>query len=566
MLDHLKPDRANLIPDLMSGLTVALVSIPEGMAYALVAGVNPLYGLYTGMLTTIVASLLGSTSLMVVTLTNAMALVTAEQLGALDPSVDPTGAMFTLTLLVGLCMFLLGFFKLGSIIRFISREVLAGFIFTTALLIVLGQYKDLVGYASELDGNKVVKAIDITMHYQQWQINTLIVGVSAIILLFILKRTRLKQWADVLVILFTTLFVFAVQWDAVELVGEIASVPSGLAALPKPALPLFSAIPLLVAGAIAATIVGLAEGSGVGTAYPNPDGSRSDMSRDFTAQGAANLVGSFFQSMPACASLSRTGVNASGGARTRWAGVFAGLLMMLVLFFFGSYTGFIPMPGLAAVLIVVGIEVMEREGRELAEGWKVSRYNTIAAIVTILLGLFEDLTVAIFAGTLLNLLLYAFTLGNRFKLVRLAPGAANTWEEQPLPAVLPSNQATIVSLDGNAYFASVYSFDDLLPDYRSTQNAVLIFHLRDRIVTSLTGVKWLKTTARKIQASGNRLMLAGVDENQMAALKHTGLLAEIGSENIFIATPQIGAAMSAALRAAEQWIDRNQGASDDPKP
>jgi SulP family sulfate permease len=136
-------------------LTVALVSIPEGMAYAMVAGVDPVYGLYTGMLTTILASLTGSTSLMVVTLTNALALVTAETLAGLGGDVD-IRALFTLTLLVGVIMFVLGALKLGSIIRFVSREVMGGFIFATALLIVLGQYDELVGYASTLeDANKV---------------------------------------------------------------------------------------------------------------------------------------------------------------------------------------------------------------------------------------------------------------------------------------------------------------------------------------------------------------------------------------------------------------------------
>jgi SulP family sulfate permease len=157
--------RQSLGPDLSSGLTVALVSIPEGMAYALVAGVDPIYGLYTGMVTTIVASLTGSTSLMIVTLTNALALVTADALNNLDGGVDPVSAMFTLTLLVGAIMFLLGVLRLGSLIRFVSKEVMSGFVFATALLIFLGQYGELVGYESTLEeANKLIQAVDITLH------------------------------------------------------------------------------------------------------------------------------------------------------------------------------------------------------------------------------------------------------------------------------------------------------------------------------------------------------------------------------------------------------------------
>jgi SulP family sulfate permease len=203
-------NRQSLGPDLSSGLTVALVSIPEGMAYALVAGVDPIYGLYTGMVTTIVASLTGSTSLMIVTLTNALALVTADALNNLDGSVEPVSAMFTLTLLVGAIMFLLGVLRLGSLIRFVSREVMSGFVFATALLIVLGQYGELVGYASTLEeANKLVEAVDVTLHIGDWDLYTALLGVGSIIVLLLLKRTRaLAIFADVLIIILAGLFLY----------------------------------------------------------------------------------------------------------------------------------------------------------------------------------------------------------------------------------------------------------------------------------------------------------------------------------------------------------------------
>jgi SulP family sulfate permease len=373
----LKPSRATLVPDAMAGLTVALVSIPEGMAFALVAGVNPVYGLYTGMMTTIVASLTVSTSLMVVTPTNALALVTADQLQALGSDVDPVRAMFTLTLLTGAVMFVLGILRLGSVIRFVSKEVMTGFVFATALLIVLGQYKDLVGYTSLLDTNKLFKAIDITLHWREWQWNTVIVGVGVIALLLLLMRTPLKKWANIAAILAASAFVALAGWSMVEVVGDIAQVPHGLAALPKPMLPDFRAVPLLLSGAFAAAVVALAESSGAGAAFPNRDGSRSSMSQDFAGQGLGNLVGAFFQAMPAGGSLSRTGIAAGSGAQTRWVGVFAGLLMAAVLVIAGGLAGLIPMTSLAAMLIFIGVEVMIKEGHELAVAWKISETMAI---------------------------------------------------------------------------------------------------------------------------------------------------------------------------------------------
>jgi SulP family sulfate permease len=283
--------RATIGSDLSAGVTVALVSIAEGMAYALVAGVPPTYGLYTGMATVLIGSLTSSSTLLVITLTNALALVTGERLLSLGGSgVDPIRAMFTLTLLTGIFMTLLGALNLGSVIRFVSKEVLSGFVFATAMLIVLGQYKDLVGYASTLDTNKLVKAIDITLHFADWQRSAALVGFGLIIFLFVVKRTPLRNWADILAIVVGVVVSAIPLLGGIERVGDIAEVPSGLDALPQHVLPDLRLVPFLISGAIAATVVGLAESSGVGAAYPNRDGTRSNMSRDFLAQGLANLM------------------------------------------------------------------------------------------------------------------------------------------------------------------------------------------------------------------------------------------------------------------------------------
>ena len=184
---------------------------------------------------------------------------------------------------------------------------------------------------------------------------------------------------------------------------------------------IFNLIPLLFTGAFAAAVVGLAESSGAGAAYPNPDGTRSPgyCSLDFSGQGLGNIAGSFFQAMPAGGSLFRTGINASGGARSRWAGVYSGLLITIVLMLFGHFAELIPMAGLAGLLIVIGFDIMFREGRELAEAWNISRLNTVVAVITILVGVFSDLTVAIFTGVFLSLLLYTFSSANKFKIVKL---------------------------------------------------------------------------------------------------------------------------------------------------
>ncbi len=555
----LKWSRKTLGPDLMSGLTVALVSIPEGMAYAMVAGVNPVYGLYTGMTTTIVASLTGSTSLLVVTLTNALALVTADTIAGLEGPVDIT-TVFTLTFLVGLIMFLLGVLKLGSVIRFVSKEVMAGFVFATALLIVLGQYGDLVGYESALEGaNKFIKAVDISKNIGAWDLYSAIVGLGSIALLFWMKRIRsIEKWADILIIVLSSLFVVIAGWATVELVGDIADVPQGLDALPKPALPDFSMIPLLIVPAIAAAVVGLAESSGVGSAYPNPDGTKSQMSRDFTSQGLGNLVGSFFQALPAGGSLSRTGVNASGGAMTRWSGVYAGLMLAVVIAVAGGATAYIPMTGLAALLIVIGIEAMLKEGRVLGRAWRISKGNSAVAIIVIVIAVFEDLTIAIFAGVVLSLLVYTFRAAGAARVVQLVRSEDGELEERPASSELEPDQSVVFELIGEVYFASVYSFDEMAPPPESGGNSVVIMRLRGRHFHSLTWIEWFEEYNKKLKAHGNKLMLEGVDEELMGVLRASGLLKEIGEEYVFPDHPKRGEALEAARNKAWEWINKRK--------
>lgn len=556
----LKMNRQTLGPDLSSGLTVALVSIPEGMAYALVAGVDPVYGLYTGMVTTIVASLTGSTSLMIVTLTNALALVTGDALKTLDSGVDPLIAMFTLTFLVGVIMFLLGVLRLGSIIRFVSVEVMSGFVFATALLIVLGQYDELVGYQSMLtEANKFVKAIDITLNAGQWDLYTALLGFGSIIVLLVMKRVRaIAKFADVLIIILAGLFVWIVGWTSIELVGDIADVPSGLSALPTPVLPDLSLLPVLLLPAIAAAIVGLAESSGAGAAYSNPDDSRSNMSQDFTSQGLGNLAGSFFQAMPAGGSLSRTGINASGGAQTRWAGVFAGVLMAIVLVFLGNLTEYIPMTALAALLFVIGVEAMIKEGKVLREAWRVDKVTTGAAFVTIIVAVFHDLVAAIFVGVILSILLFAIEAVSQVRMLRLVRREDGAFERAPIPAKLPSNDATVLTIQGNVFFATVYSYDDLIPDYRDSQNSVLISYLRGRETIDATTIELYEKVVPKLRATGNLFMLAGVEESVYERLKKSEAFEIIGQENIFLAQKVIGASVHDALDAAEDWIAERQ--------
>ena len=547
--------RARDVPkDLGAGITVALVSVAEGMAYALVAGVDPIYGLYAGSITVIVGSLFASSTLLMVTATNALALVAADKIGALGPGVDPATAMFTLTLLVGVVMTVLGVLRLGSLTKFISAEVSAGLVAAVAMLILLGQYKDLVGYSSTLDVGKVGKAIDITRHVPSWNGPTLVIGLGCIAILIVVKRTALRSYADIFALVIGTAAVSLFHLDSVETVRHIATIPTGFASIPTPHLPDLSLAPALIPAAIAAAVVGLSEASTVGAAYPNPSGRRSDVSRDFVAQGAANLVGGFFRTMVVGGSLSRTGVNESAGARSRWSGVYAGALLIALVAVAGGLAELIPLCTLAAILIVIGFETLIREVGHLLEARWISVPHLVAGGITFLVGIFFELTDAIFVGVALSLLLFVFTIGDSGKFVAWGPIEPDRWKEIPPPERLEPGSITVMSLAGSAYFASFYRASEAMPDYKDTTGAVMVLQMRNRKFYSLTGLDYITELVNDLKAHGHLVVLSDLEVSQKAELERTGLVAVVGAENIVWRSDVIGEAATEAYAIGTAWL------------
>jgi SulP family sulfate permease len=278
------------------------------------------------------------------------------------------------------------------------------------------------------------------------------------------------------------------------------------------------------------------------------------MSRDFLAQGLANLAGGLFRALPSGGSLSRTGVNVSSGARSRWAGVASGLLLVAVVAVAGKVAELIPLTTLAAILIVIGIETLVREVRHLAEARWVSVPHLCAAAVTVVVGVVAELTAAIFTGVALSLLLYMFTVADQARVNAWIRRPDGTWRESAPPAELPSGEVTVLALSGSAYFASAYRAAHTFPAHADTVGAAVVLQLRDRTFYSLTSLDWFATLIRGLHGHGSRVFLADIDPSQRTALARSGLLALLGPDGVVWRDPVIGAAAAEATRRATAWL------------
>jgi SulP family sulfate permease len=309
-MNGLKVPNKTMFGDLIAGLVMALVSIPGGLANGLLAGVNPLFGLFSMIAGTSVAAVFTSSVIMNVDSTSATALATFDALIGI-PEDQQLVYLVVLGLLVGSFMLIFGILKLGFLVRFISNAVMTGFLSGLGVLTILGQVGDFTGYYSEA-ANKVVRTIDTIIHWRQVDLATLAIGLLTIVIIIAVNRTHFEKYSFLVAVLLTTILVAIIDPASIAGVGDIAQIPRSLPSLHLPDL---SVIPALIVPALAIAIIALVTAAGVSGSIPNPDGNYPDPSGDFRGQGAGNLAVGFVGGIPVGGSLSGTYLIQSVGGK-----------------------------------------------------------------------------------------------------------------------------------------------------------------------------------------------------------------------------------------------------------
>jgi SulP family sulfate permease len=553
----LKPERRHIVADLIAGLTFAVVNVPQAMAHALLTAVGtPVIGIYTLMVAVPVGAIFTSSVYMNVSTTSALSVATGAGLEAI-PDSQKMQALAVLVLLMGLMQLLAGVFRLGFLIRFVSNSVMIGFLNGVAVLIILGQLGDLTGYDSAYS-NRVAQALDLFLNLGRVDIPTTVIGLLTLALMVLLLRTSLRKFAFIIAIAVSTLLLAiltlpalgtAAGFSTVQTVGEIAQIPRALPEiqLPEPALIVKMLLP-----AFSVALIGLIQGAGVSQGYPNPDGKYPNVSRDFLGQGVANIATSFVGGIPAGGSISGTALIISAGAKSRWTNITAGVFVAVIVLVAAPLVELVPMPALAALLIVAGFQ-----GLRLSQAitiWNTGKVATGVMITTFAATLLVPLQYAVLLGVALSILLYVARQSNRVVITQIVLIPGGLPEERPAPKELPSNQLTLLQIYGSLFFAAAKNLEEMLPTIDQTTHAVVAIGLRGKTEIGSTFITVLERYVEALHAHDSKLMLVGVDPAVRDQLAKTGLLALIGEENLFLATPQLGAAMNQAAAAAYAWL------------
>ncbi|KRD19529.1 transporter [Mycobacterium sp. Root265] len=538
--------------DALAGLVTGLFSIPEGMAYASIGGFNPVAGIYAGIVPGIIGSLFARTVLMVTTLTSAIALTSRSVLedAGLDPA-DPSN-IAALAVIVGVVMLIFGLLKFGSIMSFVSNAVMTGFSTGIAVQIIAGVLGDATGYKPVSD-NTIGKFIDSLAHIGLWHPAAAAVAAGTVAVWAVFHFIKpVRSFATLLALVIVTAVV-AVAGTDVETVGDIASIAN---ALPPLTVPDFAVMPELFMGGVAVALVALAQAAGISAAVPNPDGSRTNMNGDFLAQGAANAVGGMFGALPAGGSLSRTGVATSAGAQTRWAGIFAGLWLAVLVLVAGSAAEIIPMPVIGGLILVIGAELVIGRWPDIKLVLQVAPLSAVAMIITFVATTELPLHTAILIGVITSLVLYCAKAAKAAQLVALQPAdEQGVWRVVPMPKRCASNEVTVLHYAGVGLFAEVARIDEEWPRIDGSRNAVVVLSMRMLPdVPSSVAIKALRRWAAELTANHGRLIIAGVTPAVAQVLTRGGLAEVLGPDGIVEGTDEVLGALNTAVARGRDWI------------
>ena len=547
--------RDTLRKDAVAGLVLGVESVPDGLAAGLLAGVNPLAGLYAYLFGTIGGSLFTSSAFMAVQATGAMAIVIAD-VPAVHSADDPSRALFTLSVLTGVVMLAAGFLRLGSVLRFVSNAVMVGFISAVGVNIILGQLANLTGYKAE-GANRVVRAVNTVIHPGQLHLQSLAIGVVTVALILVLERTRAGPLGLVLAVIVTSASVTVLGWGDVATVGELSEIPR---ALPLPEAPMLRLVPSLVVPAVSLAFVGLVQGAAISASFPNPDGRYPDASRDFIGQGAANVVAGIFRGMPVGGSMSATSLNKAAGARSRIALMIAGAVMAVVIIAFAGLVGHIALPALAGLLMLVGYRTIKPD--DLRSVWKTGAVQKAVLATSFALTMVIPLQYAVLVSVGLSAILHVVRQSNQvtIKRWRLDPDG-NLIETDP-PAQLPADEVVALQPYGSLFFAAAPVLESQLPTLATTSlNSVVILRLRGRTDLGTTFMDVLRRYAQALTAAGSKLVIVSASERIQEQLRVTGVTDLISPQDIYAGDERVGATLKRAYADATSWIEHNQPAT-----
>jgi SulP family sulfate permease len=527
-------NRQTLKSDLMAGLTGAVIVLPQGVAFALIAGLPPVYGLYSAMVPPIIAGLFGSSRHLISGPTTAISIVI---FATVSKFAEPGSAQYIsmalmLTFLAGVYQFVLGLARMGALVNFVSHSVVVGFTAGAAILIATSQLKHFLGIKIPAGESFLHTWQDI--YRQLHEINPYVTAIAAVTLIAGVLFIRFKpRWPGMLIaMIFGSLLAALLAYETkdIQLVGKLP------AHLPPFSVPDFSlkSIKTLGSGALAIAMLGLVEAVSIAKSVALKSHQRIDGNQEFIGQGLANVIGSFFSSYASSGSFTRSGINYTAGAVTPLAAIFAAIALALILLIVAPLAAHLPIAAMAGILLIVAYRLIDFH--HISNILRTSKRETAVLLTTFFATLFVELEFAIYVGVMLSLVIYLMRT-SRPGIVTRTPDPHSPGRHLVTDPKLPEcPQLKIVRVDGSLFFGAVDHVQGEFQRYLEEdpgQKHLLIIGNGINFV-DIAGAEMLVQEANRRRYLGGGLYLSKIKAEACKILKRGGFVDKLGDEHIFV--------------------------------
>lgn len=522
-------ERAHWRPDAMAGITVAVILLPQAIAFALIAELPPEMGIYAAIIGAFFGALWGSSNQVHIGPTNAISLLV---LSALLTSADAGTGRFVvaagmLALMVGVMQFVLGVARLGVLVNFVSHSVIVGFSTGAGVLIAVKQLRPLLGL--EIDAHSLPETVwAVGVNLLSSHRPTAAIGLATIVFIIVLRRLNPQLPNALIGMILASAVVagFGLHEQGVAVIGQL---PRGLP--PVANLPLLdiALIRELSIGALAVGAIGLVETAAISRSMAAQTGQRLDSNQEFIGQGLANIAVGIFSGYPVAGSFSRSAVNFKAGAQTRMSALFSSVFVLIALFVLGPFAAFLPRTALAGVLIVTAVGMIDQ--KEIQRIWRGARDDAVIMAATFLATLLVEIEFAVLLGILLSFALYIMKSSVPRVTTVLPDVTFKHFAHQPnAPECV---QLTLINISGDLYFGAVTHVEEAIlahmdahPDQR-----YMLLRLHQVNQIDFSGIHMLETVVKAYRASGGDVYLTRVNPEPLALMQSTGFADILGDDH-----------------------------------
>lgn len=527
--------RRTLRADIMAGITGAVIVLPQGVAFAMIAGLPPEYGLYSAMVPAIIAALFGSSRHLISGPTTAISIVIFTTVGPLSSPGGPEyiQMVITLTFLAGIFQLGLGVARLGALINFVSHSVVIGFTAGAALLIGTSQLSNLLGVPGSKRHAFIHVLTDLVHRMPETNFDVLAIGIVTLIAALVFKKYY-PRWPGMLFAMIIGSILAVILKGSEHGVRLVGSLPAHLPPLSAPDLST-SAVRQLAPAALAIAMLGLTEAVSIARSVATRSHQRIDSNQEFIGQGLSNVVGSFFSSYASSGSFTRTGLNYEAGAKTPMSAVYAAVSLAGILLLIAPLTSYLPIASMAGILMLVAYNLIDFH--HIRAIIRASPSEAAVLAVTFFSTLLVELEFAIYVGVILSLLLYLNRTSHP-NFITLAPDPESERRsfinilKKPLPEC---PQLKIIRMDGSLFFGAVDHFAQEMRAItrQSPEQAHLLLVGSGINFIDVAGCEALAEEAHRLHLTGRKLYLCSLKGDVMNVLKRGECIKRIGEENIF---------------------------------